>query len=509
MRRAARPTGLLVAAVALLALCPLHDALAAPFGVTVDPAAAGVSVRLVAAADPMEVAVSRVAQSAGSSVVTVQSLVRRPLFSKSLEGLLRIKDLQDKGELPLETPTDPTSALPDGDRSAWMLTVGTGFVVDREGWVLTCAALVEQGARTEVVGSDGRSIAVQAIYYDRITQVAALRVDPTELDARPLNIRNAQEPRLGRWVVQVGPGASPDSDPFVSLGIVGGLALPVSPSAIGGAAPVRNALWVNAVSIPDGAGAPVVALDGTFVGLSLPGKDALTPMPGLGVVPASLVLPVFDQLRAGGAVRRAWLGVGLLDVPVEVSADRGAYLSFVREDGPAAAAGLKPGDVIVGCTPVAAGAERKVIRSGSDLVAAIEWLEPGSQVEFEAVRGPERLTVRVELGLFPDESIAEAPPSEPTELLGATYRGATEEERAALGVASGVVLESVAAGGFCSAMGLEPGDVLVQANGVPITDNAALDAVLSAVGSGGQLLLDVRRKDKDGRIVAYLVGARL
>lgn len=462
------------------ALTPLWSACAAPRD------GAGLTPEL----DALEAATNRIATRVGPSVVTVQSLIR----------VAEITVTAESGQ-------EPGTSMKE--REPWMYTVGTGFIVDQaEGWVLTCAALVERGTRTEIVAADGRSASVREIYYDRVSKVAALRVDPGELSGQALDIHNAPDPRLGQWVVQVSPGAHPEDQPFVSVGMVGCLALPVQQYAVGGVAAVRNAIWVNAASVPDGAGAPIVGFDGAFVGITLP-QDEKTPYGGTKVIPARLVLPVYDRLRAGGAVKRAWLGVGLVDAPPEAHAERGAYLSLVRPSAPAAEAGLKPGDIVVELV-AGSGAEEKrtAIRSSSDLISAVEWLEPGDTIQLEVVRSDQRITVRLVLGEFPDEGLGGPVATEPGALLGATYRDATADECAALSVPSGVVLTEVTATGFASAMGLEPGDTLVRANGEPITSADAFGALLEKLGPGAELLLDIRRHDERGDS-AHLVGGRL
>jgi serine protease Do len=465
---------------ALSALVPLWAACAAPR----DDAARTPEL------EALEGATTRIAARVGPSVVTVQSLVR-------------------VAEVAVTAESGPEPGTSVKEHDPWTYTVGTGFVVDQaEGWVLTCAALVERGTRAEIVAPDGHSASVREIYYDRVSKVAALRVDPGELTVPALDIHNAPDPRLGQWVVQVSPGAHPEDLPFVSVGMVGCLALPVQQYAVGGVAAVRNALWVNAASVPDGAGSPVVGFDGGFIGIALP-QDEKMPYAGIKVIPARLVLPVYDRLRAGGAVKRAWLGVGLVDTPPEAHAERGAYLSLVRPSAPADKAGLKPGDIVVALVAGSGADEKRTpIRSSSDLISAVEWLRPGDTIALEVVRSDQHLSIRVLLGEFPDEGPGRSVVSEPGALLGAAYRDASAEECTALSVPSGVVLTEVTEDGFASAMGLQVGDVLVRANGEPIGGAVALGSLLEKLGPGGELLLDIRRHDERGDS-AHLVGGRL
>lgn len=435
----------------------------------------------------LETAAAQIARTVAPSLVTIQAFT------------------PNANAGPLLLPSDP-EAISFSD-APWRITIGAGVVADADGWVLTASPIVEGGARVEVLDNAGNSVRVESIYYDRLTKVAALRVDTEELRSPPADLSTIAAPRLGAWAVAVSPGLTRAAEPFVSVGVIGGLALPLADRLEPGKPPTRtrDMLWLNAPLPPDGQGCPVFTLDGSFLGVSYPTPDDM-PLPGGCVIPASSVRPVFERLRAGGTVRRAWLGVSLMDAPPAVAPDGGAFVNGVNPEGPAAAGGVAPGDVIVAATP---GTGKRVAIGGtSDLIGAIEWLPEGANLELEVVRGGEKLAISITLGRFPDAGDAPTTPSDPKALLGASYRDLSAEECAQFGIESGVAVESLVPTGFARLFGILPGDVIVRANGKPTATSAALEEIVSALGQGDQLLLELRRGGPDGTL-AYLVGGRL
>jgi S1-C subfamily serine protease len=433
----------------------------------------------------LEDAVRRVAAQVAPSLVTIRILARR-----HAEALLPLPDA-----VPDLAPEGP---------DIWMMTAGAGFVVDADGWILTCAPLVEEGARVEVVQRDGSTAAVEAIYYDRATEIAALRVARSTLVAQPLDLSSLADPKLGQYVVEVSPGVHAESEPFVSAGPLGALELPLlMDRGPEGPSRVRDVLWAGMAPTPRGAGAPVVSLSGALVGIALPPEIGDHPL-GLCIVPAASAIQVFTRLRAGGAVQRAWLGIGLMDAPRGAA---GAYVSAVKPGAPADAAGLKPGDQITACT-LPDAQQPLQLGSSSELIAALEWRKPGEVVRFDVLRGTEYLAIEVTLGQYPDDPNGARVARPASELLGASCRDATPAECAALGIAGGATLTDLSPGGYAAAMGFREGDVVVAANRTAVSGGDALEALVADVGGGGELTLEIRRVDARG-VQAYLASGRL
>jgi S1-C subfamily serine protease len=144
-----------------------------------------------------------------------------------------------------------------------------------------------------------------------------------------------------------------------------------------------------------GIGAPVVDLDGRVIGIvhkvEQDPEHRIEPG-GATAIPGAQLRAVFEHIRAGGAVKRAWFGMGLQSIAPEILADLGApeggiYVSAVKSGGPADAAGMKVGDIMVSLTVLGGKQEKPItLRRHVDLTAATEWAEPGTRVRVDIVR---------------------------------------------------------------------------------------------------------------------------
>jgi Do/DeqQ family serine protease len=266
--------------------------------------------------------------------------------------------------------------------------LGSGVIVDAEGHILTNHHVVDGAKRIEVQLADGREAQAELIGSDPETDLALLRIDLPRLPvATPGSTR---ELRVGDAVLAIG-------NPFnvgqtVTAGIVSAL------DRTGAGSQFQNFIQTDAAINPGNSGGALVDAAGALVGINTAIFSRSGGSMGIGfAVPVDTARSVMEQLIAGGEVRRGWIGVEPRELTPELAESlalelrSGVLIAGVLQNGPAAKAGLQPGDVVVKV------AERPV-RAASDLFAAVASLEPGKNAPVVVQRGKQQLTLTVEVG---------------------------------------------------------------------------------------------------------------
>jgi len=300
------------------------------------------------------------------------------------------------------------------------IATGSGFVLDKEGYILTNAHVVE-GAREAGVRFTEESSLVEAevIGSDLSTDLAVLKVDPDEAPKlTPLELGDSNRMRVGDPVIAIGNPFGYDRT--VTTGIVSALQRQIS-------APnnfqIDNVIQTDASINPGNSGGPLIDARGEVVGInSQIATGGASGSVGIGfAVPVNTAKQIVPQLKEDGEVERAYLGVTTatvieqdaeeLDLPV----DEGALIQDVVDDGPADEAGLRGGRAEIG-QPLKVGGDIIVVVDGqdiarsSDVADAILDRKPGDEIEIEYFRGDDRRTVTVELGERPESLEAGALP---------------------------------------------------------------------------------------------------
>jgi serine protease Do len=368
-------------------------------------------------------------------------------------------------------------------------SLGSGLIVDPAGIVVTNAHVIEGASRIVVTTLDGREMEADVVGSDRDSDLAVLKVAgrgspngspkglPNGLPARPLG--RSSDLLIGETVVAIG-------NPFglshsVTVGVL---------SARGRAVPSESGervytdfLQTDASINPGNSGGPLVNLAGEVIGIN---TAVISGANGIGfAIPADRARRVIDDLLRFGELQPLWTGLRLktLDADLvrenDLPVSRGALVEKVLDDSPAAAAGLRAGDVLmaVGGAPVA---------SREDLITALYSVEAGRALTLTARRGRDN----VEVALRPER---------PPEALGLKLlrQQVGLEVEATRG---GLRIAGVAAGSAAAERGLEAGDFLLAANGQRLESIEALSReVMRAVERGG-LLVAVQR----GRFVYNL-----
>ncbi len=289
---------------------------------------------------------------------------------------------------------DPHANVPGfeeffGNPNRRQLGLGSGVIVAPEGYLLTNHHVIENATEIEVQLTDGRSAAATVVGSDPETDIAVLKIElPGALPV--MRLGDVRALRVGDPVLAIG-------NPFnvgqtVTAGIVSAL------DRTGAGSQFQNFIQTDAAINPGNSGGALVDANGSLVGINTAIFSRSGGSMGIGfAVPVDTARSVMEQLIAGGEVRRGWIGVEPREITPELAeslaleAKSGVLIAGVLQDGPAARAGLRPGDVLVQV------AERPV-RVASDLFAAVAALEPGSTAPLVVQRGRETLTLKVQVG---------------------------------------------------------------------------------------------------------------
>lgn len=345
------------------------------------------------------------------------------------------------------------------------LAQGSGFFISPDGYVVTNNHVVEDAEDITVTLESGDKYPAKLVGTDPRTDVALIKVNAPG-KTFPFVKFSQKDPRVGDWVLAVG-------NPFGLGGTVTAGIISAHNRDIGSGP--YDYLQIDAAVNRGNSGGPSFNLDGEVVGMN---TAIFSPSGGnVGIafaVPAALVQEVVSQLKERGTVDRGWLGVVIQNVSEDIadsigmSEAKGAMITKVTEDGPAAKQDLKPGDVIV-------EVNGEKVADSRDLARKIAELHPNTEVKLSINRYGENREVTMKLGTFPsgkklaaleEQQEPDATAGEQMKNLGlslapaAKIPGAGEE---------GVVITEVDPESDAAEKGLKPGDVILQVAGVDVS----------------------------------------
>jgi serine protease Do len=372
-------------------------------------------------------------------------------------------------------------------------SLGSGFVIDEAGHILTNRHVVEGAEEIEVEFPDGGRFPATVVGRDARTDVALLKIEATPpLTVLPLGDSDRMDP--GEWVIAVG-------NPFgfsnsVTVGVVSYRGRPLTLGTQGTSVAM---LQTDASINPGNSGGPLLNLAGEVVGINtLMVTRGLPQSAGVGfAVPINVARSILPQLRETGRVVRGWLGAAVQPLDQELAQTfgldeaRGAVVSDVAPGSPAQRAGLQPGDIVLSVD----GRPVEDARALSDAIAA---LQPGTKVQVRVRRQGADRTLPVTLGTFPDETAgAGATADGASGPLGMAVQPLTPDQAASLELPAGtqgLVVGEVEVGKPAEQAGLRQGDVIVSVNGTEVADVASFQsAIARARRQGGLARLRVHR----------------
>lgn len=373
-----------------------------------------------------------------------------------------------------------------GDHARKRQALGSGFVIDAEGHVVTNAHVVEGATTVKVTLSDEREYAAKVVGKDERQDVAVLKLENPPANLPYASLGSSDALRVGEYVVAIG-------NPFglgdtVTMGIVSAKGRSI------GAGPYDDFIQTDASINPGNSGGPLFDLHGQVIGIN----TAINPNgKGIGfAIPVDAVRNIVPQLLATGHVSRGRLGVTVqpLDQDLAKAMDlqdgKGALVGDVQAGSPAAAAGIEPGDVVM-------AVDGKAIPHSEDLPRAIAQHQPGSHVKLTVQTGKAARDLDVVLGALKEERRAAATDDETKE------QAAPGKSRLGIGLAEQdghAVVARVFPGGAAEGK-LRPGDIIEEVDRVKVgSAREVVDDVGKAKGDR-PILLRVRR-GSDSRFVA-------
>ena len=407
---------------------------------------------------------------------------------------------------------------------------GSGFIVSKDGYILTNNHVVEDADRVSVTLLDHRTFKAKVIGHDAQTDVAVLKIDAPDLVVVPLG--DDSKTRVGEWALAIG-------NPFgldftVTAGIISakGRNSPELRRLNGDNYAIQDFIQTDAAINPGNSGGPLVNIRGEVVGINSAIASETGSYTGYGfAIPIGLAKTVMDDLIAHGHVRRAILGAAILDLtPEDAAAAKlkeiaGVKIESFTDGSPAEKAGMEPGDIVV-----------KIDGKPSDRVSTLQRMirshQPGDVVDLEVVRYGEHKDFKVKLVEAPTETAvvaasngpstsrpsrapAVAPASVSVPKLGITLQPITPDVvrgTSFSGAQQGVYIKAVEPGS-ASENKLFPGTIITGVihpePRVPIKTAADLEKVLSKLNSGDIIGLTVAGINTRGDVQTSVVNIRI
>ena len=391
-------------------------------------------------------------------------------------------------------------------------SLGSGFVIDQAGLVVTNNHVIEGADEILINFTDGTRLKVTKILgHDQKTDLALLQVEPKK-PLKAVTFGDSGKMRVGDWVMAIG-------NPFglggsVTVGIISATKRDIN------AGPYDDFLQTDAAINRGNSGGPLFNMEGEVIGVN---TAIISPSGGsIGIgfaVPSNSAVQVIDQLKQFGETRRGWLGVQVQNVTEEIAAGlglqepKGALVAKVSPDSPAAGAGIQPSDVIVKFDgqPIdnMRSLPRAVAATAIGKSVAVELLRKGQVMNFTVTVGRLPEDEEVEEAANSDEQLAPEPESE--DLLGLSLAPLTDElrERYDIGKSiEGVIVVEVKPNSPAAQKDIKPGDVIVEVTQEKVKRPQDVKARLLAVKKSGRRSVLLLLSDTKGelRFVAVPTG---
>ncbi|MFM7143134.1 MAG: Do family serine endopeptidase [Alphaproteobacteria bacterium] len=381
-------------------------------------------------------------------------------------------------------------------------SLGSGFVIDADGYIATNAHVVNNASKVVVRLSDKAEYPARIVGVDEKTDVALIKIENPKEKLVPVTFGDSNALEVGEWVMAIG---SPFGlEQTVTVGVVS------AKERVLGAGPYDDFIQTDAAINPGNSGGPLVDADGRVIGINAAISSRSGGNDGIGfAIPINLARGVLEQLKRSGKVERGWLGVSVQSVTPELAESfgltepSGALVAAVSAGSPAEKAGIERGDVILAFN----GA---TIQESHQLPALVAEAPIGRTATVTVLRAGKRMELGVNVVRQPDD-VEEEESAAGEERGGAGAPGATAKSLAPWGIETmeitpelarrnglpvkrGVVVSDVAEGSPAAEAGIQPGDVIREVNKTAVS---SLGDLRTAIGKNGRkdLLVLVQRGD--------------
>jgi serine protease Do len=337
--------------------------------------------------------------------------------------------------------------------------LGSGFIIDREGHILTNNHVIENTKKITVKLSDGKEYTAKIVGRDPKIDVAVIKID-ADTEVLPMLLGDSEQVAVGEWVVAIG-------SPFglqntVTAGIISAKRRRL------GAGPYDDFIQTDASINPGNSGGPLVDLEGRVIGVNTAIAGETGANLGIGfAIPINLVKRIVPELKEKGRVTRGWLGIAVQQVTPPIAdslglqKSEGALVADVSDGGPAHRAGLQKGDVIVEY-------DGKPIAGANELPILVAQTKIGRDVELQVVRRGENIRVPATISELHDAKIIVAQGEKAQ--LGLAVKSVSNETDNTLGLnrPQGVIVTAVKPGSNADEAGMTRGDLILEVDQKPV-----------------------------------------
>mgnify|MGYP001287666875 CR=1 FL=1 len=358
---------------------------------------------------------------------------------------------------------------------------GSGFIVSNDGYILTNAHVVRGADEVEVKLIDKRTFKAKVIGADSRTDVAVLKITANNLPA--VKLGDPTRLRVGEAVAAIGSPFGFENS--VTAGIV---------SAKGRSLPSESYVPYIQTDVPinpGNSGGPLFNMQGEVVGINSQIYSRSGGYQGVSfAIPIDVAMEVVAQLKSGGKVSRGWLGVVIQEMTADLAESfgldrpRGALVSQVQEDSPAARAGLRASDVIL----MFGG---KPVENSGDLPRMVGMAKPGAKIPLQVWRSGKAQELHVVLGELPGEEQVAGKSSKTYSRGGLALSELTPDQRRELKIDHGLLVEEVT--GDAARAGIRVGDVILAVNNSKVATIEAFRKAITVVPKGKSAAILVRR----------------
>lgn len=378
------------------------------------------------------------------------------------------------------------------DRNFKQRSLGSGFIVDKEGYVVTNNHVIENADEIQVILKDEKVYEAKIIGRDANTDIALIKIQSDDNFA-VVKLGDSDALKIGQWVVAIG-------NPFglentVTAGIVS------AKGRIIKSGPYDDYIQTDASINPGNSGGPLLNMNGEVVGI-----NTMFFAGGRGIgfaIPVNMAKNVVAQLRDSGEVTRGWLGVSIQDVPndlaeyFDIEDHRGALVADVVPGNPADKAGIRPKDIIV-------EVNGQKVEDSRELLRLVAGLNVGETVEVKVLRNGKLKNFQVEVAKRNDAKLtAKKAPVKADPELGIQIADLSSDVARRFDVADteGVILVGIKSGSRGENAGLRAGDVIKGVNRVEVKNVEDYKRIIDGVESGESIAFLIKRRNSGYRVV--------
>ena len=375
-----------------------------------------------------------------------------------------------------------------GDQDLKTSSLGSGFIISSDGYILTNAHVVSQANEVLVKLFDKRELKAKIIGFDRRTDVALIKIEATNLPK--VIIGDPNKLKVGQWVAAIGSPFGLENT--MTAGIV---------SAKGRALPQENFvpfIQTDVAINPGNSGGPLFNLAGEVVGINSQIYSRTGGSVGLSfAIPIDVAIDISNQLKSTGKITRGWLGIAIQELTKDLADSfgmkntNGALIAGVEKNGPAEKGGLQAGDVILKF-------DNKSIITSGDLPRSVAMTKPGKIAAIEILRKGAAKNLNIGVGEMPSDpsdvnTSIKAPTKTETNKIGLTLKELTPQQRKKLNGKNGLLV--VDSSSAAAQAGIRRGDIILGLNNSDLQSVEQFNKQINSIAAGKTIAVLVQRDE--------------